>query len=283
MKKKAKVLGIVLGIIASTVLLVMISHAAYMKDVVLYNKQFRIEEKNGEYILHFNGEPPEVPTFAPGISVSQDAPHVDFSSMAEMKQDIQSGNFTENELVHIQRFYQKDSKGNVLVCNLNKLYEPISPSSWNMEITNIWWSGLYYSFLLEDHSKNARATVQLYGNREAYEQSKNRQLDLSSLADNPTAIQVQEEDRNATVYKWSNQGVDFKVKTYTIEDGNTLHVYESYSGNIATGNFPLELVSLYGEYQGVFFCVTLTKLKFRPTMDELKAFGIREYVETATE
>ena len=74
-------------------------------------------------------------------------------------------------------------------------------------------------------------------------------------------------------------GAKSKIINYCLIDGTkTLYVNESYNCNLSE-SVP-EFVQIWGIENGQRFHVSIRSLVSRPTIDELKAFGIREYVET---
>ena len=71
-----------------------------------------------------------------------------------MKNDIQTGNFTNEELENISRF-DRDNKDRIQLFDINKLYEPVFPKTFNKQVVN--WIGNYYSVTIfaSDSKMNA--------------------------------------------------------------------------------------------------------------------------------
>jgi len=208
------------------------------------------------------------------------APVVYFSSMAEMKSDIEKGNFTKEELLEIERF-DKDDKGNVLVCSTNKLYEPTFPTRFTLG--KVSWTGDSYAFYLNE--KNGTEDITFVPRTRTYAENL-----IESDYTNPGfgggayRTEAVPEVGGKAYYYTDLLGENRKDVFYTVTTGDTtLYVVEYYKPD--TLGEALYKIKVFGvnNRQCFEFFYYGDENSTRPTMDELKAFGIREYVETATE
>jgi len=216
----------------------------------------------------------------PYISAMEIAPKIEFDSVAEMRNRILFGVFSEEELKEIGRFYMKD--GLIPIFNIAKLYEPLYPDDFNGYTVS--WEGSYYTFTFHSPDNTRYQYFQIspgsgsyypkhieilmdYENR--YTESLNRNCTLEAV--------VSETDRNATTYYFKRQnGVEFKEVIYQFRDhGTTFTVNETYK--LDKSDSVPQTVEVYGEYQGVYFTFTMRDPEERPTVEWLSQFGIKKF------
>lgn len=200
------------------------------------------------------------------------APLVYFESISEMKHDITTGNFTEDELYEIGRV-PRSNKRLVEIFDLSNIYEPIYPSSFDS--FTVAWEGTYYSFQLSEMSGDKRfAAIGLTS--ESYY---NKQLErMLGYGDNVNCYDTgYESDRNASVYYFSS-GSKHVVYQITNQD-TTLTINEVYDYNGGYDNWKLEFISILGYTQGQYFSAEINcrRTRNRPSVEYLSQFGIKKY------
>ena len=212
------------------------------------------------------------------------APKIEFHSLAELRQDIKTGNFTEKELAVIQTF-KKDKEGNITVCSIDKLYEPTLPEAYPLSHIS-WMGGKYYTFEYKGISSSYLNFFQFFSKERFDEEREDIQRVATCMPNDVPYVKVEGvHDRNAEVYTRTLK--DGEVQTiiiYSIQsEGKTLYIEEAYS----TKEVPEEgvpwCIYLIGEQYGQCFSGYISHLDERPSVEWLSKFGIREYVETATQ
>ena len=183
---------------------------------------YEIVQEEGEYYLVFDVV--ENPDIEAGYVVK---PAVGFASIREMKHDIETGNFTQDELNKIAQF-PKDGEGRVQICDISGLYEAVYPSTYT--VSNVTWTGTSYSFGI------GCETWEVYDNfytipKVQFEHEVNfcANFDTETTLKNVSRTTVT--DRNATVFSFSTvTGDEMKGIYYTITQGEkTLYIWEQYA------------------------------------------------------
>ena len=205
--------------------------------------------------------------------------HIRFSSLKEMKNDFETGNFTEEELKDLSTL--ADDSGKVQICNLSELYEPIFPASPDDYFVELQGGG-YYKFVI--------AYTENYGYAHFYIQDKeyyDKEADTTwpDKSQNITITEkTTEPGRNANIYAFTTNDSSktfIKVILYTITNGDkTLFIEETYYEESSSIPSSIKIV---GAQQEMYFQVAISEPKVRPSVEWLSSFGIKEYVETATE
>lgn len=234
-------------------------------------------KENGSYYLivdELNSD-----SYSANNSSLRIAPSLRFESIEELKNDIETANFTKSELKELRRF-EKDEDGKILICNLDDLYEPVFPAEYS-EYTVI-LVGNYYNFRAEtaadSNSVYFQVTTQEHFERE-------RDEILSSGDDLREATTSVVGDRNATVYTYSATESDGKRRTeverkrliYSFEkDGETFYVLESY--RYSSDSTPY-MITVCGPSKDKYIILYITDLQTRPSIEWLSSFGLVEYSE----
>lgn len=206
------------------------------------------------------------------------APCVYFQSLAEMKDDILTNNFSEEEISNIQRFL-KDENGQIPSFDVQNLYEPTTPA--DMSFSKILWEGSSYSFeynyagtygssfyikIIPQHSFNT--WLEIYFTK--YKDQNIRRI--MTIETDP--------ERDATVYAIRNAYNEVcKSVLYTIASGEKiLYISEFYVPESSPGP---TYISILGEYHNQYFWISMFDFPERPSLEWLSSFGLREYTETS--
>lgn len=237
---------------------------------------YTIQTENGNCFLAFKD----------GYITSDDGGNTDnqelvkyicFSSIEEMINDIQTGNFSEKELEKILEF-PKDENERVFICNLSNMYTACYPS--DMELKHVtWYGGDGYSFSLSADEDGPKGLIRFL-NQKSYEEDI---IFYSNFDENPLIEEISvssDPERNAVVYDYvTSFGDKFKLLFYAIGEGtDLLYIAETYAmedSDIVPGD-----ISIWGQSEGKYFYVFINRLQERPSVEWLSQFGIREYVET---
>jgi len=242
---------------------------------------YKLIERNGNYYIRLSNVPADSPLSSDVSGTLEIRPAVIFHSIKEMKNDILTGNFTDKELQQIANF-NKNAAGNILVCDVNKLYEPMLPSDFtSLKVT--WW-GSSYEFLLSGSSIAPTSTFFTFISSNEYA---NREDPVTFMQTLDTGIVIESitpiSERNATVVEYqvsashSIRLVSYKILTPV----KTLVIYEYYLYN---GNeYVFNNLEIWGKQANQCFHIGMYSPTERPSIEWLSQFGIREYVETVTE
>jgi len=141
------------------------------------------------------------------------------------------------------------------------------------------WTGKHYRSVLKSKTQNFNAYVYLKDATTFEEELQTFYYNMGSRSD--IISTSTDTERNGTVYILQyDSGEQTKSVLYSIGEGErTLYIVERYEN---LGSTPM-LVKIWGNDNGKYVYTLIELPATRPTMDELKAFGIREYVETAAE
>jgi len=266
-------------------------------NIVSANDNYIIVHNNSEYHMYFLDS---YRSYNTESSLTDDndfcvsAPSIKFASFAEMKSDIQSGNFTKSEMDNIVRF-NRNKQGYVQTLNVTELCEPNLPVAFGLNLSHVTWYGnsytVTYNWLLDYESSSSSV---LFWSKEFFEEEVARLFTdyaqaLKNVNRNVNIHYVStEESRNATIVQYTSaSGQDFRTILYSIsEKGKTLYILENYClDNKGHDFFEVSeeipyMVQIYGTEYGKYFCANLHNLPTRPTMEELSSVGMRKYTET---
>jgi hypothetical protein len=231
---------------------------------VLTNDKYSIREKDGAYFLKLH-EPAGY--YVSGHMQNASAPYViAFSSVKEIKSAIDSGDFSDRQLQHIQSYFTEGNR-NVEICNINELYDATVPQG--VLVKEIHWLGDRYNFLLGDEG------ILYYTDKEYYDLF----ASTCRLGDGATDIA----DRNAKeAFFESFTGDEIRAVVYThTTENKTITVYEEYI--VAESNSIPYRIQFYGICDGAYFVGFLYEFTERPSYEWVTSFGLKPYVETETE
>jgi len=242
--------------------------------VVHLNTKYAIVQNGSECYLRFGLLSSKYRT--PDENFSQMGPQVVFSSLKEMKADIQNGTFTEEELRNISQFPRSEN-GYPQTVNIAKLYEPVIPSTICPRDVQITWIGNSYSFWY------GRKVTACYYPKDFFDSEVDRRYFslVDTIREHGAKNIITETSENATVVNYETSlGWKAREKLYTIaDDSKVLYVIESYWPERESDTIP-ESVTVYGSQNGQYFFIYFASPTRRYSMDELSAIGVREYVET---
>lgn len=235
-----------------------------------------VHEDGNYYLVISNNESEDLANEASGQIMGS---VIYFASMDEMVSDINTGNFTKDEMEMISSF-ETDDAGRIIICDLSKLYVPILPDS--VTVKKIKWTGTSYTYYLRCGDGEQFHSMKIYNSVESY----NHDVDYYSNFADQTSLEVKsvstEPSRNATVCTFTDRmGTDCQGVYYTITEGNkTLYIWEAYPLE-ETSEYPY-IIRIFGSNNGICFEFFLSPMHERPSVEWLSQFGIREYVETST-
>lgn len=241
------------------------------------DKPYEIVVDDGEYYLIMDSTIKDAnKEIGTGLTVS---PSISFDSIDEMKNDIITGNFTEQELEQLAQF-DTDDTGRIRLFDLNELYAPICP--FKIDSYRVTWDGNSYCFCVDDpntelhlcHSICSKSYFDEYVNDYSNFLTEHPAIDLVSQSTEP--------DRNAMVYVYGdNIELQFKFVYYPLTvDNQTLHIGEYYS-LVESADIP-DYVNILGTNGDVYFNIQLYHLQERPSIEWLSELGAQEYIETST-
>ena len=225
---------------------------------------YQLINENGNYYILYEGQPE--PT-NPNDLVCEPAPAIYFSSMKEMKSDIQKGKFTEEELKELSRFTHRDERGAIVICNLDDLYQPIYPS--DLDLTVVWRGPKYHWAFREGDSYRGLFTAEP------------RDEDIFTERENPETYWVPNNsvtyvsDRNATVINYAGYGDHTsEIICYRIEAEDKILLVEEFH-DLTVNTYE---VNIYGKQGDQYFYISFLDPPERPSVEWLSQFGIQKYV-----
>ena len=261
------------------ILLVSLCGCANVKDpgVEIYrNEQFAVKEHNGEQYLDFHNDSYRIAADATSQNELISGHSISFSSVKEMKDCIELGKFTEEDLIAMQK-YVKASNGKVAICNTKNLYDLKMPE--NTSLTKINWYGATYTFIAEKGP--VKIKVQLVSKEHwdkyiaSWDVENNSNLEIVSKEVDPNG---------ATTIVYDNLSFNYRSKivryTATI-NGNTITYMENYDYE-RSETLPWGM-TFWGESNGAYFYGTVSDFDETPSREWLTSFTVVPYVETVTE
>lgn len=206
-----------------------------------------------------------------------------FDSLEDMRNRIMNNLLTEGELAIMQSSFPKTEDGNVIVPNMNDLYQPILPD--DLGCAQVGLCGTTYTFHLDANSLLGSGYVHFYDD-EAYDNVFAEQY--TNFFDNERITVVeswQDEDRSSTVTLYTTNAGTFHHVIYTISNnGKDIIVSETYcieSKNSillkASDTVPYRM-NVFVQDNGNKCRIYLTRLTERPSVEWLSSFGVEEYV-----
>jgi len=209
------------------------------------------------------------------LDVHYTSMYISFSTFEEMKSDIKSGRFTDQELKML-KYFPKNADGNIKTCNLSNLYILETPET--IPVQAIRWHGESYTYMLKDERKSF-----LWYGELITESEYNRKVSLLFLHPEITyGVGATEylPELNGDVYQVDIETPYDKYIQYEVGNNRALYVRETYIGH----DQKLTCIEIYGTNYSQYFTILLQGTTEEPltrlTVDELKAFGIREYRKT---
>lgn len=262
MKKLIIPLIILLIVILAVVLLLLFYSA----------KDYLLIKKSGKYYISLDER------YHESVSCCDIAPVIFFDSVAEMKNRILFGDFTEEELKEIGRFYMED--GLIPITDISKLYEPLYPDDFNGYTVSWTGSNYYYTFYNTDHTRWEYLTI---SSSSYYPEHIEKLMDYKNQYTEFLSSEcilekvVSEADRNATAFYFKRPGhIEFKVVIYQFKNrGTTFTIYEKYE--LDKSDSVPRFVKVYGDYQGMYFYFSMYDLEERPSVEWLSQFGIKKF------
>lgn len=267
------------AVAACIVVLLGITSFAFKRDparMVTENDIYAIMDNDGTYTLRFHEPLPvkdkgNVNVSLPGGTL------VSFDTVAKMKEAIETGNFSKQQLEAIRnRFARKD--GEILSVNTNKLYEAALPEE--MEATEVTWTGDDYFFTVKNKSDDDVSGRLEFDTKEEHDQHKQKMTEFLERYDD--IVQYKEDDRDATVYEYKLRfGISMRIVMYTLQsNGKTTMVQETYRMSGTEAKF--QGVWLCGEQDGAYFYADIEG-DSRPSVEWLLSIGLKPYTETAVQ
>ena len=243
---------------------------------------YRILEDDGQYYLILGNRSESNANAGSEIQVDALGPvyTVHFDSIAEMKSDIESGNFTERELEIISNF-DKNEQGRIQICDISKLYEPVFP--YPFDSYTVYWSGDYYDFT------SSISNSEMYANFNPCSQDYiNKKIDYFTHLENNEGLTVHSkvvDDINNVItydYTVNDSGLQVHIACHRVISNNK-ELFVVFTNRTNDAVIIPPSIRIYGKENDQCFYVFIYDPSYVFSIDELSQFGIREYVETVTE
>jgi len=297
MKKLTKRICLVLASLLALILVLVLVFVLLFPSIMKYNS-YRYFEKDGQFYIRFD---PIYRNYVKGKKTEPlllyyidrmdfiskhgymvegygEISSIRFDSVAEMKNDILTGNFTDNEWTIIHESTPRWIPENLFtgiqlkVFNLTNLYEPVCPSTFT--VGSIYWNvGSEYSFSLESQSESYFGSQFFVIPQSSYTKTVNKLMD--SIQEYPNVSIVKIPDYDVAEYHFVDEHKNKQVIYQFENNGATYTVCETYYTKQISGYRSRFLI--YGETQGQCFYVSfLEKDQQRPSIAFLSQFGIKK-------
>ena len=234
---------------------------------------YEIVEENGVYYMVMN-EPVSEPAASDGGFFDGGVGSVCFDSVEEMKRDLDTGNFTDEEWHEILRF-GTDNAGRIPICDLSKLCVPVTPS--NVEY-GLDWSGTGFLFPLR--SEEGLQGDFCFRSQTVFEDWVAEKEHFGENELIAFSLQTKDAERNADVYVYdTGVGKEQKAMYYVLSAGDkVLHIWEVYDDVAQPESVPTD-IEIYGAENGQYYRVSLYGFQKRPSVQWLLGFGMTDYGE----
>lgn len=269
---------IAIALVVAAALCWLLPIAIYGGKVVISNKNYVVTEKDGVFTLNFSSRNDQLNTaptgsVAPDMNISIAAPFVEFANFEELRADIKSGDFTEEELGNIARF-NRDEENRVIVPDINEIYAPVFPERLQsrFSLSFVQWGN--YDFFSQFYNYGKAGSTEVYVDElqkahfdEAVaEEFTDPVKRLEYIGNDIIDVRAGEYEDSTIVKYRSYAGLIVENHYYTIsKDGKTLYVVESFYLN---KTLP-ESIEIYVNQNDHYFRIELFKCTFRPTYEEI--------------
>ena len=202
-----------------------------------------------------------------------------FHSVAEMREDFLTYNYTEDEIYAIRALLEENG-GKIKVPDLDNLCEPICPGGYTFTGKVSWSGSNHYSFYIQS---NRSPQVFIGGSsKEAHLKGVDRLLNYSGDEIVEVIEKRQIEDRNATLYveRSRRNGKTFCFLVYALTQGDkTIYVEEDYGeikpDELTPDTIP-SYINLYIQDGTAFASANLQNFDYRPSAEWLLLFGLKK-------
>ena len=242
---------------------------------------YELKEENGKFYILFLEEYLESKktgnvTSGASTQIAADSARI-FSSVTELKNDLETGNLSETILASLSR---KAKNGVLEIPDPDKICDVVLPTG--LDVVSVFWNITSYEIQLSwDSNKNTEwtfITVDLEG--DLYDTQFNKYIvnyaDAASVVISDRTI----EDRNAREFIYTNNSGKYKQFLYQIEsDGRTLYIQEMYRLESNYDRFVSETVpenvQILCKEDGVSWFTYFNGFEERPSIEWLTSFGVK--------
>lgn len=296
MKKLTKRICLVLASLLALILVLGLVFVLLFPSIMKYNS-YRYFEKDGQFYIRFD------PIYRNYVKGKKTEPlllyYIDsmnyiskngytegygeifpirFDSVAEMKNDILTGNFTDEEWETIYTLTPSWLPENLFtgiqlpVFDLNNLGEPVYPSTFT--IHSIIWSVVTdYNISLHSQSDSYSGGQYTVISASSYTKAVNNLMD--SIQDYPDVQIIENVEYDVTEYHYEDEQKNTQIIYQFENNGATYTVRETYYAE-QDSDYPSRFL-VYGESQGQGFRVIIWgNDQQRPSIAFLSQFGIKK-------
>lgn len=236
-----------------------------------YPDNYKLVQEDGVYYVDMNLRPHGTTNTTGGYF----ARGMYFSTLDELVNDFQTGNFTEDEFEALKTF-DRSEDGKIPVPNLANLLEPIVPDSLGQPEILVCEDRCSFYYQPEDAAKVSVS----FNNQAVFHKKVEAFLNYEeSLAEVDQLLVSQEPERNATVYTWTTKtGETAKYILYTIDANDTVYYVHEWYEN-AEGE-QISLIEMWFEQQEKYMFVKIKSPEVRPSIEWLTSFSLKPYEGT---
>lgn len=249
---------------------------------------YTVAEIDGKHYLNFFTEnhPPEQETSNGSDSIIV-IPTLHFSSVASLQKKLLTGDWTEGE-INILKQCSRWTDNGFEVPDAHNLYDAVFPSGWSV-YGDVDYHGPYYYITARNDActddpyngyDGESASVSLF-NDSKYEYD--HKLSILSVREKGTLIETWTEYDGVPceVYEYDTSVATIRVIILKLEqDGDVKEIAMNYcldhtrNPDVIDPDHPY-LVYIFGDKDGVKYCVRLHSMKTAPGVEFLSSFGIK--------
>ena len=260
----------------------MVSYREILDDIYAINDYYKIFREDGRFYLQLTKYGASFYTGDDGDLLSSgETPR--FASVAEIKERMIAGDFTEEEIIQIT--YYGPGKLIKDCMDFDNLYDAVLPLDTHFRCV-MWPGGNYYKLYFASYDDLSGYITSMdsseflhydeYVNKEYYESN----IYFTYIFRKSERLS----DRNATAYYYSQEVPrgfnDFVDLWYEVTDqSKTLYVQECYELSEYQRNGIPNEINVLGKDGEYFYKIVIEETKKRPTEDWLLSFGLKSYVE----
>ena len=242
------------------------------RNFLLYGRTYVLTCENGNYFAAVENLYNFSSQGASSVHGMQIKPNpIEFQSMAEMRDDIRNGRFTDKE--HDTLLFWAD-RGKVPLPNIDSLLEPVYPAAAGDYYISL--NRFHYTCIFSKPQFAARIQMTFDHNLSVWEQKVAELTNVEELLD----VYKKEAEGDGTTYYYTSGKRYHVAHIYSFaENGTVYYVREQYSPAGYSQKTP-EYVEVYFAETGADFYsrVYMTVPKERPGRELIASFSWKEYV-----
>lgn len=255
---------------ALTLALVLLVGCAAPSKVFVDQEQYDIWENSGSYSLRVDTAIRTSAEKSGNIGAAVSPTPILFASVQEMRSAVLGGKFTKSQLITMQKYFSKNSMGEVILFDLNNMSDIVLPEG--TELESVQFTGSGYTFSFQGDGFTGFLNLITKERLEEYDKSLNKERTTNKV------VKTEEPAENVKCYYVEGASGVRKHTQYTVSsEYGTFTVCES---DPIVGTDLTLCIRYWGEYNGTCFYGSIVDPSERPSPEWFQSFGLKPYVET---